>query len=134
MGVIDAKMDKAGKATLKAIRMEVGTTATGQTDLLVDSVVPAFPFVIERVEAYCKTITAALTVDVLIDSTSVLQSAITPVADTPTAGTLVTAKASRKGGRTSEIRLRYTSDGTGAATRARVTVWVRPYPLNGEAL
>lgn len=132
--MLDTRLDKNGKATVKCILLEVGATAVSQTALLVDALIPGFGFQVTKVEAYAKTVTAAITFDVLIGATSVLASAITPVADTPTAGTLATAVTALRGTATSELRLRYTSDAAGAATRARVRVWVRVFPLNGESL
>lgn len=134
MSVTDNKLDKAGKASLKCITMELGTSATDAAAVLVDALVPGFNFVVERVEAYAKTVTATISLDVLIGATSVLSAPITPVADTPTAGSLVSSKLTRKGSATSELRFRYTTNGTGAATRCRVRVWVRVFPLNGESL
>lgn len=132
--ISDYKMDKAGKAALKCITLVLGTSATGATAVLRDALIPGFNFYVERVEVFAKTVTATISVDVLIGTVSVLASAITPVADTPTAGTLATAAASRRGTSTDELRLRYTTNGTGAATDLRVRVWLRPRPLAGEAV
>jgi hypothetical protein len=71
-------------------------------------------------------------VDVLIGSTSCLASAITPVAATPTAGTLSTTLANKQGSATAVLKAAYTSNGTGAATNGFVTVWIRPQHMNGE--
>lgn len=132
MAITDLKMAKGGAATLKAIRLSLGTTATSQTAKVADGVTIPFAFRVTRVEADALTVTAGITVDVQIGSTSVLSAAITPVAATPTAGTLSATLASVKGAANSVLSLKYTSDGTGAATNGFVTVWIRPRPLNGE--
>lgn len=130
--VTDRKMDPAGFTALKEITMSIGTTATSQTALLTDAVTPGFAFKIVKVEAMATAVTATISVDVQIGTTSVLTGAITPVANTPTAGTLSTTTANLLGSKTGIIKLFYTSNGSGAATNARVRVWIRPQPLNGE--
>lgn len=128
----DKKMDPNGKASWKAIRLAIGTSAISQTAKVPDSVTPGFPFEIVAVEANALTVTATISFDVLIGSTSCLTGAITPVAATPTAGVLTTAKSTRRGTATDIIKAAYTSNGSGAATNGFLTVWIRPRPLNGE--
>lgn len=134
MAVRDQKMLSTDKSAYKCITMIVGTTATGQTDLEVDSVVPGFNFEIVRVEAYATGVTATASVNVKIGTVTVLTGAITPVAGTATAGTLTTTLANRRGSTTDALNLEYTTNGTGVITNGRVRVWVRPYPMSGEAL
>jgi hypothetical protein len=57
---------------------------------------------------------------------------LSPVAATPTAAVLATTLAARRGSASEAIQLKYTSDGTGAATNLVVSVWIRPLPLDGE--
>lgn len=132
MAVTDNKMAASGKATWKAIRLALGTTATGQTGKQTDGITPGFDFRVMAVEVNALTVTATITVDCLIGSTSVLSGAITPVAATPTAGTLSSTLANVCGVSTDTLNVQYTSNGTGAATNGYVTVWIRPQPLNGE--
>lgn len=130
--ISDYKMDPNGKAALKCVRLGIGTTATGQTAKVPDSLTPGFPFEVVAVEANALTVTATISFDVLIGATSCLASAITPVAATPTAGTLTTSKTTRRGTATDILKAAYTSNGSGAATNGYLTVWLRPRPLNGE--
>jgi hypothetical protein len=128
----DYKMDPSGKTSLKCINLELGTSATGQTAKKTDAVTPGFAFRVVKVEVYALTVTATIAADVHIGTTSVLASTITPVADTPTAGTLSTTDASLLGTSTGILSLKYTSNGSGAATNLRARVWIRAQPLNGE--
>lgn len=128
----DYKLDPAGKIALKCLKLSLGTSAVSQTALLSDAVTPAFPFKVERVEVMATAVTATISVDVQIGSTSVLSAAITPVANTPTAGTLSATTANRIGSATGILKLKYTSNGAGAATALHAYVWIRPQPLNGE--
>lgn len=132
MAVTDRKIDPAGKTALKCITFAIGTSATGQTALLKDAVTPGFAFKVVSVEAMATAVTAVISFDVQIGTTSVLASAITPVANVPTAGTLSATTANLIGSKTGILKLKYTSDGSGAVTDGRVRVWIRPQPLNGE--
>lgn len=132
MSVTDLKVAKAANFAKECIRLQLGTTAVSQTAKVADAVKPGFAFEVVKVEVNALTVTATITVDVLIGSTSVLTGAITPVAATPTAGTLSTAIATVRGTALEAINVAYTSNGTGAATNAIVSVWIRPIPANGE--
>ncbi len=134
MAVKDRNVEKNANVALECLTFDLGTTATGQTALLTDAAIPGYDFRVEKVEVFATAVTAAITVNVLIGTTSVLASAITPVANTVVAGTLATAYTARAGTATGELRVRYTSDGTGAATRCKVRVWIRPRPLAYEAV
>lgn len=132
MAVKDSNIQRSANVAKECVMLVLGTTATSQTAKQTHSVVPGFAFEVVRVEAYALTVTATISVDVQIGGTTCLTGAITPVADTPTAGTLATSAAARRGTATEAIQLKYTSNGTGAATNGLVAVWVRPLPLNGE--
>lgn len=132
MSIKDKNVAKDAALALKPIQFAIGTSAISQTAKKTDAVTVGFPFEVVRVEAYALTVTATISVDVHIGATTVLAGAITPVADTPTAGVMSTTLASRRGTSTDILSLKYTSNGAGAATNAYVTVWVRPRPLNGE--
>lgn len=133
MAVTDKKIHPLAKVALKAIRLAIGTTATGQTAKVPDAITPGFAFQVAAVEVNALTVAATISVDVLIGSTSCLSAAITPVAATPTAGTLSATPANLQGTATSILKAAYTSNGTGAATNGFITVWIRPLHLNGEA-
>lgn len=130
--VTDRKMDPAGKTALRSITLHIGSSSISQTGLLTDAITPGFAFRIMAVEVFATGVTAVGTVDVQIGSTSVLASVITPVANTPTAGTLSATDANRIGSATAIVKLKYTTDGAGVLTNCRVRVWIRPQPLNGE--
>ena len=132
MAVKDRNVLPTSNIGLECIRLAIGTTATGQTAKVPDSVTPGYAFQVVKVEVNALTVTATISVDVLIGSTSALASAVTPVAATPTAGTLSTTLANLKGSSTAILKAAYTSNGTGAATNAFVTVWIRPQHMNGE--
>ena len=132
MAVKDINIKQGSNFAKECIRFVLGTTATSQTAKVVDGVVPGYAFEIVRVEANALTVTATITVDVQIGSTSALASAITPVAATPTVGTLSSTLANKRGTASEAINLLYTSNGTGAATNGLVSVWIRPIPQNGE--
>lgn len=130
--VTDKKLDPKGFGAQKLVLLTLGTTAISQTAKVPDATIPGFDFEIVRVEANALTVTATIAVDVLIGSTSALASAITPVAATPTAGTLSTTIANRRGLSTDTLKAAYTSNGSGAATNGVIRVWIRPRHMNGE--
>jgi hypothetical protein len=132
MAVKDINVDKNAKHARECINFELGVTATGQAAKQTDSHVPGFAFEIVRVEVYALTVTAAISVDVQIAGATALNAAVVPVANTPTAAVLAAALAARRGSASEAIQLKYTSDGTGAATNLRARVWIRPLPLDGE--
>lgn len=132
MSITDSKISRGGKTSWKCVTLLLGTTATSQTGKKTDGCIPGFPFQVMRVEVNALTVTAAITVDVQITTLSVLTGAITPVAATPTAGTLSTTLANLRGAATEAINLLYTSDSAGAATNGVVRVWIRPVPLHAE--
>lgn len=134
MAVRDEKMLASDYATWKCITMVLPATATSQTDLEVDSSIPGFNFEIARVEGYCMDQTDTVTVNVKIGSTTALASALTLTDDAVAAATLSTTLSARRGSSTDAINLEYTSDGSGEIVAGKVRVWVRPYPLSGEAL
>lgn len=108
-------------------------TAISQTSTKALGIIPGYAFEVEKVEVWASGVTATITADVKIGTTSVLTGAVTPVAGTATAGTLTTSRATRRGTRTSQLNFEYTTNGTGVGTNMKVTAWVRAYPLNGEA-
>ena len=131
MAVTDLKMHPNGKATVKTIHVPF-TSATGQTDKVVRRIKPGYRFEVVEVQVDVDTVTATISANAKIGSTSVLASAITPVAATPTNGTMATSRSARRGSATSVLSLMYTSNGSGAVTNGAFLVTIRPYPLNGE--
>lgn len=132
MSVTDRNIDKNARFARECINLELGASAISQTGKQTDSVVPGFAFEIVRVEVYALTVTATISADVQIQGATALASAVTPVADTPTAGTLAATLAAKRGSATDAIQLKYTSNGSGAATNLRARVWIRPVPVQGE--
>lgn len=132
MAVTDKKLDKAAGTALHTIVVPI-TTAINQTGLLVGAFTPGYAFQIHRVAVMATAVTATITVDVQIGGTTVLTGAITPVAGTETAGTLSTTLSARRGTSTSQIQVKYTSNGTGAGTNLSAYVTYRAYPMNGDA-
>jgi hypothetical protein len=132
MAVKDINVDKNAKHARELVRLVLGVSATGQAAKLVDSVTPGFAFEIVKVEVMAVTVTANISADVQIGGTTALNAAVVPVAATPTAAVLAATLAARRGSASEAIQLKYTSDGTGAATNLVVSVWIRPLPLDGE--
>lgn len=127
----------------KAIEHDAGTplkpitcsfvTAINQTAAVALGIIPGFRGEVVKVEVWASAVTATISTDVLVGTTSVLTGAVTPVAGAATAGTLATARSTRRFMPTDQLNFTYTTNGTGAATNLKVTAWIRPYPLNGEA-
>lgn len=135
MAIQDRNISKAAYAVRECVLLTAPATATGQSDLEVDEVIVGFPFEVVAVEIHATAVTATITCDVKIGTTSVLASAVTPVANTATAGTLSTTLTSRQGSAsTSTLRFHYTSNGSGASTALKARVWIRPLGLSGDVL
>lgn len=132
MAVKDINVQKNANFSKKPLRFALGTSATSQTALLKDSLIPGFAFEIVKVEIFALTVAAVLTIDVQIGAVSALTAPVAPVANTPTAAPVSATLANRRGTALEAINLKYTSDGAGASTGCQVTVWIRPLPQNGE--
>lgn len=128
----DKHISQGAKATWKCLTLQLGTTANSQTAKLVDSTIPTFAFQIVGVEVNALTVTSTFTVDVQITGVTALTAQITPVAATPTVGTLSSTVTALRGSATDSVQVYYTSGGSGAATNGVVRVWIRPVPLNNE--
>lgn len=131
MSIKTYKISSDNKVALECIDLHVGATTVAKTDQESDQVTVGYPFEVVSAEVYCTAITADSTVEVLIGSTSVTGD-ITPVAVTPTAGTVSSTLASKRGDATDVLKLTYTTDADGAITNGRVRVWVKPQGLNGQ--
>lgn len=132
MAVQDRNTSKDAYIGREVIRLVAPATATSQADLEVDEVTIPFPFEVTSVEVHATAVTATITADVKIGTTSVLSGAVTPVANAATAGTLSSTLANKRGAANSILRLHYTSNGTGAATSLKATVVIRPLGMAGD--
>lgn len=133
MGIRDSQLQASSRTGDKCLTFPfIIASATSQTALKVRGATVPFPFLITRVEVFAKTVTAVLSVDVQIGTTTVLSAVITPVADTPTAGSLSTTRTSLTGASGDIVNVLYTTDGSGAFTGTDVKVWLRPQPATGE--
>lgn len=129
--ISDYKMSPKGLAARHALTFPL-VTAVSQTALLSGAHTPGGRFQITKITVFAATVTAAITVDVQIGGVSVLSAVITPVAATEVAGALVTTLATLRGKATDQIQVKYTTNGSGAATGLSVIVQIRPYPSFGE--
>lgn len=135
MAIRSRNVKKTAALGRECVQLALGTSATSQTAKRTDAVTIPYPFQIVSVEVYALTVTATISLDVQIGSTSALSAAVTPVADTPTAATLSSTVASTQStSSTSVLSLKYTSNGTGAATNAYASVWIRPLGMDGDPI
>lgn len=131
--ITDGKMDPRAFVTRAPIRSRI-TTAVSLTNAVVDRLQPGYRFEVVGVEVYSRTVTAAITVDVRINATSVLTAQVTPVAGSVVQGTLVPTRSGRRSNLvTDTLDITLTTNASGAAVDLNVTVWIRAYPCNGEA-
>ena len=129
--ISDYKMAPKGLAARHTLAFPI-TTAISQTSILFGAQTPGVRYQVTKVSAFSTAVTASVAVDVQLNGVSVLTGAITPVAGTEVAGTLVSTLASLRGKSTDQIQIKLTTNGTGAATNLVVYVQVRPYPSFGE--
>jgi hypothetical protein len=134
MGIRSRNVKRTSALGKECVQLALGTSAVSQTAKRTDAITIPYAFQIVSVEAYCLTTAATITFDVQIGTTSVLSAVITPVADTPTAGTLSATTASTQGAANTVLNLKYTSNGAGAATNAFVSVWIRPLGMEGDPI
>ncbi len=110
----------------ETIKLSVQTVAISQNDVKVDSFKPGYRFQVVGVEHFAEDVAATASYDVKIGTTSVLNAAAVPVADTrgdaPLHGTL----ANLQGEASEEINLHVTTNGTGTFTGLKVRVTIRP--------
>lgn len=130
--ITDKKMDKNGMAARHVLNVPI-TTAINQSGLLVYGFTPGIQGKIEKVTVFASSVTATITVDVQVSGTTALTGQITPVAGTETAGTLVSNIDTLIVTPSEQIQVKYTSNGTGAATNLVVSIVLRAYPTNQDA-
>lgn len=107
-------------------------TSTSQAGVKFGQVTPGYRFKVTKVSVFAVTVTATISVDVQINGTSVLSSAITPTAGNEVAGTLSSTLANLLGTASNPLQVFLTTNGTGAATNLSVMVYIRPYPMNQD--
>jgi hypothetical protein len=128
----DYKMDPAGGSSVHTLAFPI-TTAVSQTALLAGAWTPGYRFQVRKVTNFATGVTATISTDVQIGGVSVLTGAITPVAGAETAGTLSSTLSALRGSSTSQLQVKYTTNGSGAAVNLVVRVQIRPYPMSGES-
>ena len=135
MAITQFKMTPDNPASWRMAALAVSAVAISQADVNVQTALIPFRFEVVAVAAWAQSLTATLTVDVKLGTTSCLAAIITPTQTVaaPAIGTLATTRANRRGNANTTVRLHVTTNGTGVATNLLVTVSIRPYPLNGEA-
>ncbi len=133
MGIRNEKIEKGHGLTPIVVPV---ISATGVTDGNVVVTLPGYGFTVERVESFCRTYTATLTYDVLVGSNVVVNdAAFATNTRTPAAFASGFTKAhARRGGATTTLTVRYTSNGTGALVNGQVVIYLRPYPQSGEVV
>ena len=132
MSIRDRNISTKAAVGLKLVELRLTTSATGQTALLADAVTPGFAFTVVKASVFAQTVTATISADVQIAGASCLASAITPTAATEVAGTISATYTSTQGGSTDQLQLKYTSNGSGAATGLVARVWIKPTGMDGD--
>src|SRR6185312_1866590 len=127
MSVTDARVNKSANHAVHTLNFPV-TTALSQAALLAGAWTPGFKFQVIKVSVFATGVTATISADVQIGGTSVLTGAVTPVAGTETEGTLSGTLSKLRGSATSQLQVKYTTNGTGAGVNLMVSVQIRPYP------
>lgn len=126
MGVSDANAVYGDNArfTHKPISFYVETVAVSQTDLELFEHTPGYAFQIIGFEVYAVSVTAAVSLNLLIGSTTVLTTPLVPVAAAGTAGVIV-ATGVEYGDDDDKIHVQVTTDGSGDVTAANIQIWIR---------
>lgn len=131
MPVVDKSIGPNAGVARKIVVLEANDVPISQTDLLKDSVLPAFGFIVEKVEVFAESVTATATFQVLIGTTA-LCAATAPTAGQLDQVTLTATAAQKKGAATDALNLQVTTDGSGLFTGLKVKVHIRPFPMGGE--
>ena len=126
MGVSDANavFGPNARFTHKPISVYVETVAVSQTDLELFQHTPGYNFEIIGFEVYAVSVTAAVTLNLLIGATSVITPVLTPVAGAGTAAVMKT-DGSEYGDDDDIIYIQCTTDGSGDVTAANMQIWIR---------
>jgi hypothetical protein len=127
----DKAIESTAGVRLKPITIPI-VTALSLSGVTVASIKPGFSGIVERIEDFARTVTSSITYNAYKGSTTLLTGNATPVAATRTDRALTTTLADTKFTSSDVLNIKITTDGTGAATNLLVTVWVRPFPMNGE--
>lgn len=126
MGVSDANAVYGDNArfTHQTIGRHITTVAVSQTGLEQFQHTPGFNFEIIRFSVYAVSVTAAVSLNLLIGATTVLTTPLVPVAGAEADGVLLDTGV-EYGSATDIIYVQATTDGSGDVTDADVTIWLR---------
>ena len=139
MAVTDAKLHPNSRTPIKSFVFN-DALAINLTNVAVARFRPGFPFEIVDIRANARTVNAYTVPEVRIVNAAadtgqnVLTATLTPTAvatATPAGGALQANRTLRRGRATQEVILHLTTGAT-APVNARVEIFYRPYPLNGE--
>ena len=126
MGVADSNAVHGPNArfTHKPIGFYIETVAVSQTGLEMFQHTPGYNFEIVGFEVYAVSVTAAVSLNLLIGSNTVLTTPLVPVAGAGTAGVLL-ATGVEYGDDDDIVYVQCTTDGSGDVTAANVQIWIR---------
>jgi len=126
MSVTDANVVEGsdGRLSHKPIFCHRASVGNAQADVEQHAHNPGYNYEVVGVEVYATGVTAAASVDVKVGGTSVLSSAITPVAGSEVKGTVLTT-GEQFGAADDDITIHATTDGGGDITNLDARVWYR---------
>lgn len=128
MPITDRNVDQGADFAQHQIVLGARDIPISQSDVLMDSFLPGFPFEIVAVQHFADAITAAATYMVKVVAVDALAAETAPTAVTRGDATLHATVANRRGGATDPINLHMTSDGTGVMTDLKVRVVFQRQP------
>lgn len=120
------------------LTLNVDDVPASQTDVVFTKVKMPYPFQIEQIDAYCQTLTGTATVaSAKINAGSNLITAAAPGTTTAAPVTLAFSAAgtvaARRGTTGDAIVIGLTTAGGAAIENLTLSIWVRPFPMAGEA-
>ncbi|MCK5651200.1 MAG: hypothetical protein KAJ42_07480 [Gemmatimonadetes bacterium] len=126
MGVSDANAVYGDNArfTHKPISVYVETVAVSQTALELFQHTPGYAFQIVGFTVYAVSVTAVVSLNLLIGSTSVITAVLVPVAAAEAAAT-IKSDGSEYGADDDIVYIQTTTDGAGDVTGANINIWIR---------
>lgn len=121
----------------RGLNLEVGldkvlvipiSTATSQTNALVLAYTPGYTFRIISVKTYTRVVAGTVTGQLRVgtDTTTVLDSALTFTNTTEYNGRIKVTARTRSYGSASQLRVYYTSDGSGELTNGFIVIRIKP--------
>jgi hypothetical protein len=138
-------LDPAGDCGMqRVVRLSVPTVPISQAGVTYDAVIPypvalanrpgaASYLLVEDVQVFARVVVATAQVDVRKGAVSLLTGLITPVAGTPTVGTLVASVPTRRFSPGDVLNLVLTTNGSGTITDLDVQLTLRPAPVSADA-